>query len=194
MSYRHTVIGTIGSGRDFKIADEETLERIAELGEDHPRHHRRPRHRDPGHAPPRRPPDALAGLDAGGPRRRALRDQHGQGPREGSPHAPRPRRRHRDRRPGQRVPLADDLRPGGREDRGVGPGARAPGHRASTSWPGSTWTGTRTPSARRGRRGCSTTSVPTRSSRSARRDRVVPSSGPFPHRKAVPWRPASALP
>ena len=35
MSYRHTVIGTIGSGRDFKIADEETLERIAELGEDH---------------------------------------------------------------------------------------------------------------------------------------------------------------
>ena len=29
MSYRHTVIGTIGSGRDFKIADEETLGRIA---------------------------------------------------------------------------------------------------------------------------------------------------------------------
>jgi PPOX class probable F420-dependent enzyme len=35
MSYRHTVIGTIGSGRDFKIAEEETLDRIAELGEDH---------------------------------------------------------------------------------------------------------------------------------------------------------------
>lgn len=34
-SYRHTVIGEMGSGRDFKAAQEETLTRIAELGEEH---------------------------------------------------------------------------------------------------------------------------------------------------------------
>jgi PPOX class probable F420-dependent enzyme len=35
MTYRHTEIGTIGSGRDFLIAGEEPAERISDLGEDH---------------------------------------------------------------------------------------------------------------------------------------------------------------
>ena len=35
MSYRHTVIGEMGSGQDWKSVKEETLTRIAELGEEH---------------------------------------------------------------------------------------------------------------------------------------------------------------
>ncbi len=35
MSYRHTVIGTIGSGSDFKIADDETIGAIADLALDY---------------------------------------------------------------------------------------------------------------------------------------------------------------
>ncbi|HEX2508519.1 MAG TPA: pyridoxamine 5'-phosphate oxidase family protein, partial [Miltoncostaeaceae bacterium] len=35
MSYRHTVIGEMGSGQDWKSVKEEALTRIAELGEEH---------------------------------------------------------------------------------------------------------------------------------------------------------------
>ena len=35
MSYRHTVIGEMGSGQDWKSVKEKTLTRIAERGEEH---------------------------------------------------------------------------------------------------------------------------------------------------------------